>query len=194
MPQKKLNLIEMPDARSWRAWLRRNHKTVDEIWLVYYKTDKKHDMIDYEASVEEALCYGWIDSLVRKLDDVRYARKFTPRKPKSVWSDLNKKRVAKLIKEKRMTKIGQALIDAAKVDGSWDDKPPVTKIALEIHPDFGKALDKNKKARTFFDNLAPSHRKRFIQWINAAKRDATRERRIKEAIEHLKNEITLGMK
>lgn len=149
--------------------------------------------LDYEASVEEALCYGWIDSIIRKLDDARYCRKFTPRKDGSNWSASNRERVARLIAAGRMTEHGMAKVEAAKASGMWEaDTRPPTK--LDVPPELEAALVRNRKARETFDALAPSYRKQYVGWIATAKREATREKRVKEAVRLLARGEKLGMK
>ena len=177
----------------WRKWLTKYHNKVKEVWLIFYKKGTGKPSIDYEAAVEEALCFGWIDSLVRKIDEERYVRKFTPRKDKSVWSELNKKRIKKIIVEGRMTEFGMGKIIAAKKSGKWyeDDRPD---ISLTMPPLFRGALNKNKKAKENFDKLSPSQRKNYIGWIATAKREETIEKRIEESIKMLKQAKKLGMK
>jgi uncharacterized protein YdeI (YjbR/CyaY-like superfamily) len=118
-------LIEMSqdlyvtDRESWRAWLRQNHDRNKEVWLIYYRKHAGKPSILYDDSVEEALCFGWVDSVIKKIDDEKFARKFTPRTSRSRWSEANKKRVEKMIKEGRMTKTGLAIVSDAKDSGQW---------------------------------------------------------------------------
>ena len=177
----------------WRKWLQKNHDKVEEEWLIFYKKGTGKPSIDYEVAVEEALCFGWIDSLVKKIDEERYARKFTPRKDKSVWSESNKKRVKKVIKEGRITEYGLMKIKAAKKSGKWYEelKPD---ISFNIPADFEKALKKNIKAKENFEKLSPSHRKNYIGWIVTAKREKTIQKRIEESIKMLRQGKNLGMK
>jgi len=177
----------------WRDWLSENHATEVGIWLVFYKKDTSKPTIAYEAAVEEALCFGWIDSIIKKIDAARYARKFTPRSEKSNWSPLNKKRANKMIKQGRMTEVGLAKIKAAKKSGLWD-KDPRPEISVDVPPEFAKALARNKKAKESFDKLAPSYRKHYIGWITVAKRPETKKRRIAESIALLEKGQKLGLK
>lgn len=177
----------------WRNWLSRHHATKAEIWLIFYKKETSKPTIPYEAAVEEALCFGWIDSIIKRVDGTKYARKFTPRKDNSNWSELNKKRANKMIKEGRMTDFGLAKIQTAKKTGLWDqDSRP--QISLDIPPEFVKALARNKKAKENFDRLAPSYRKHYIGWIVVAKRAETKKRRIDESIALLEKGKKLGLK
>lgn len=149
--------------------------------------------MDYEEAVEEALCYGWIDSIIKKIDETKFSRKFTPRKEYSKWSPSNKKRVERLIKNDKMTPTGLSKITAAKKSGKWDesDRP---NISFDLPGDFKKALSQNKKAKKFFEQLAPSYQKHFIAWIKIAKKKETRENRIRESIQLLQKREKLGLK
>ena len=188
-----MNQLYIKTSSEWRKWLTKNHNKAEEVWLIFYKKETGKPSMDYETAVEEALCFGWIDSLVRKIDEQRYARKFTPRKDKSVWSELNKERVKKVIIEGRMTKYGLVKIAAAKKSGKWyeDDRPDVL---FKMPPQFSEALNKNKKAKENFSKLSPSQRRFYIGWIATAKKKETKEKRIKEAVKLLKQGSRLGMK
>jgi uncharacterized protein YdeI (YjbR/CyaY-like superfamily) len=186
--------IHITDRDKWRAWLADNFDREAEIWLVYNKKETGLPSIEYGASVEEALCFGWVDSLIKKIDDNRYARKFTPRKEISKWSDHNKKRVEKMIKAGRMTAHGMRLVEAAKKNGCWDRPVERPTLKFTIHPEFQEALDKNSKAKQVFDKLPPSHRKQYLGWIEMAKRPETRRRRIEEALRMLPKGEKLGLK
>ncbi|MHC4569612.1 MAG: YdeI/OmpD-associated family protein [Planctomycetota bacterium] len=181
------------DRDQWRDWLSGHRDAEAGVWLVFYKKATSKPTLEYEAAVEEALCFGWIDSIIKKIDDERYVRKFTPRKDKSDWSALNKKRVAKMLKAGRMTKAGLAKIKAAKKNGSWnhDGKTP---RSLGVPLEFAEALAGNKKAKEHFDKLAPTYRRHYLGWIAAAKRPETKQRRIDESIALLEKGGKLGMK
>ena len=174
-----------PATRSqWRKWLEKNHSSSSGVWLIYYKKDTGKRKFNYAEAVEEALCFGWIDSRPRKLDHQRAMLKFTPRKPKSVWSKLNKQRIEKLIDQKLMTAAGMNKIEAAKKDGSWD-----TLNHADFHADnnslpeyLEKALNKNNKALKNFRAFAPGYRKRFLFWIDSAKTPGTKAARIKQTL------------
>ena len=177
----------------WREWLSGHHAAEAEVWLIFYKKETSKPTIGYEDAVEEALCFGWIDSIIKKIDDARYARKFTPRKDNSKWSALNKKRANKMIKEGRMTDVGLAKIKTAKKTGLWE-KDGRVQISFDVPPEFAKALAQNKKAKKNFDKLAPSYRKQYIGWIKVAKRAETKKRRIEESLILLEKGEKLGMK
>ncbi|MBN2182791.1 MAG: YdeI/OmpD-associated family protein [Sedimentisphaerales bacterium] len=186
--------LYIPDRSRWRHWLAKNHdKEKNGIWLVFYKKETKKPNLEYEHAVEEAICFGWIDSIIKKIDESKYARKFTPRKNGSLWSKLNKKRAAKMIKQGLMTEAGLAKIKIAKREGLWD-KDPRAKISFDIPDEFAAALAKNKKAKENFNKLAFTYRRHYIGWIATAKRDQTKKRRIAESIALLEQGKKLGLK
>ena len=170
--------FEPSDRADWRRWLRRNGARATGVWMVFRKGAARQ--ITYEAAVEEALCFGWIDSLMRPIDDTRYKQYFTQRKPRSNWSALNKRRVETLIAKKLMTRAGLAKIDAAKQDGSWTRLDAVE--AMIVPDDFARALAKNRKAKAFFDASAPSSRKGALYWINSVKSADLRAKRIAHVV------------
>ena len=185
--------LHVTDRDEWRDWLSRHHATEAEIWLVFHRKETGKQAIPYEVAVEEALCFGWIDSIIKKIDATRYARKFTPRKDNSNWSALNKKRADKMMQAGRMTEWGLAKIQAARERGLWDQESrPQT--SPDIPPEFAQALAQNMKASENFDKLAPSYRKHYTGWIGAAKKAETRRLRIAEAIALLERGEKLGMK
>jgi uncharacterized protein YdeI (YjbR/CyaY-like superfamily) len=154
---------------------------------VFYKEHTRLLSLPYEDSVREALCFGWIDSLVKRLDDDRYARKFTPRKPTSKWSDINRKRWAELKADGLLTPAGLA---TAPTDNTYAPKPEIPNLPAYI----AKALKANPKAWSFFQKLAPTYRRHFVCWIHTAKRPETRENRIRESITLLAAGRKLGLK
>lgn len=174
---------------SWRAWLSENHDSVREVWLVFFKKHTGKPNISYDAAVEEALCFGWIDSIIKKIDEDRYARKFTPRTDTCKWSASNLKRVKKLKASGRMTEIG-----LAKLGPDVRPQRPPSQRTLRVPKYFREALDRNQKAAQFFDELAPSYRRHFIGWVSSAKREETRQRRLTEAIALLAQRKKLGLK
>lgn len=178
----------------WRAWLEKNHETEKEVWLIYYKKHTNQPRIPYDDAVEEALCFGWIDSLVQKIDDERYAQKFTPRKNSSQWSELNRKRIRKLLKEGKMTQAGLAKIGDGVLEAEERSKSERKPKELVMPSYLSEALKENKKAWENFNNLAPSYRRQYVGWIATAKKEETRQKRIREAIERLTRNEKLGMK
>ena len=192
--KRNMKNVYVKNRNQWRNWLEKNHDREEKgIWLVFYKKKTNMPSLDYEDAVEEAVCFGWIDSIIKKIDDEKYARKFTPRKDKSLWSQLNKKRVNKMIKEGKMAEAGLAKIKKAKKTGVWQ-KEPRPQLSFDMPPEFAKALAKNKKAKENFDALADSYRKYYIGWIAYAKRPETKKKRIAESIALLEQGKKLGLK
>ena len=174
---------------SWREWLQKNHDACREVWLVFYKKHTGRMNIDYDTAVEEALCFGWIDSIIKRLDDDRFARKFTPRTNTGNWSALNIRRARALIESGRMTDVGRA-----KLPRNMQPQAAVSSRPLLVPPFFADALAQHPSARNFFDQLAPSYRRNIIYWVCSAKRAETQKRRLAEAISLLAEGKKLGMK
>ena len=165
----------------FRAWLDKNYAKAPEMWLKFAKKDSGIKTVSYQEAVEVALCYGWIDGLVRRLDDDYYIQRFTPRRPKSKWSKINRDKVEELIKAGKMTPAGLAEIERAKADGRWDaayDSPST----IEVPDDLRRALARNAKARRFFEKLNKSNRYAVLYQIHDAKRPETRARRIEKFV------------
>ncbi|MEM9999194.1 MAG: YdeI/OmpD-associated family protein [Bacteroidota bacterium] len=172
--------VEVTSRAAWRAWLAAHHTQPDGIWLVTYKKHTGGRYVDYDSIVEEALCFGWIDSLPRKLDADRTMLYVSPRKPGSIWSRLNKQRIEALEADGRMTEIGRAKIEAAKADGSWTLYDDVENLV--IPDDLAAALASAPAAEAAFDGFSASSKKGVLWWIKSAKRDATRAKRIAETV------------
>lgn len=189
-----MNKIAVANRAEWRKWLSENHDKEQEVWLVYYKKGTGKSSIGYGASVEEALCFGWVDSLIKKLDEDRYVRKFTPRRSGSKWSASNKKRVEKMLKAGLMTEYGMQKVEAAQQDGSWDEPDQRPELTFAMLPEFEQALIVNMKAREAFYSLSATHQKQYLGWIEVAKRPDTRERRIAESIRLLEQGKKLGLR
>jgi uncharacterized protein YdeI (YjbR/CyaY-like superfamily) len=175
MKQLLVNSVE-----AWRQWLQKNHDKENEIWLLFYKKEAKKISIEYEDAVEEALCFGWIDSTVKSMDEERYRQLFTPRNPKSGWSELNMRRMEQLIKEGRMTEAG-----LSKYQNSAAHRSTTRDLDNVTPPGLMEALEKDAEAMAYFNKLPPSQTKLFFRWINGAKRDETKQKRIKESVELL---------
>ncbi len=178
----------------WRKWLAENHAREREgVWLVLHKKQAGKAFLTYEEALQEALCFGWIDSILRNLNATTYCRKFSPRKDNSRWSNANKSRVGRLIETGAMTGFGVAKIEAAKKRGNWEIDPrPV--ISLDPPRELAEALARNRKANDFFAQLAPSCRKQFIGWIVTAKTEKTRAHRVRESLKLLESGQKLGLK
>jgi uncharacterized protein YdeI (YjbR/CyaY-like superfamily) len=182
------------NRKEWRAWLKKNFKKEKEIWLVYYKKHTGKPRVAYNDAVEEALCFGWIDSNLQKINDEKYAQKFTPRNPDSKWSKLNITRMKKLIVEKKMTKAGLIKIDPKLLNDKKQTNSKPRKKDLVIPEKISNALKVNKLAWKNFNNLASSYKRLYVLWIMNAKREETFNKRVDEAITLLEQNKKLGMK
>ena len=175
-----LETVDVGSVAGWHSWLEKNHTAKRGVWLVFHRPDSGVSSIAYGEALDEALAYGWIDSVIMRIDESKYARKFTPRRPYSIWSSLNIARVARLSKEGKMTRWG---LDAfAKRTDEVSVLERINAEGVKIPLDLKNALRKNRKAWTNFERMAPSHRKRYLIWITGAKRPETRQRRISEAV------------
>ena len=188
MAVKKLKTLTVRGLQQWREWLEAHHAAEDEIWLVFPKRHTLAQSISYDDAIEEALCFGWVDSLVKRLDDDRYARKFTPRKADSRWSTINRQRYAKLKAAGRLAAPGLA---RAPTKRSGDAPRPALSA---VPPYIETRLKANARAWKFFEQLAPSYRRAYIGWIDSAKREETRQKRLREAITLLAARQKLGLK
>lgn len=188
MPSNAPDTLEVRDRQEWRRWLEEHHDSSSEIWLVFYKKHTGVRTLSYNDSVEEAICFGWIDSLVKRLDEDRYARKFTPRKPSSKWSTSNRRRYESLQLRGLLTPAGLK----RPPSGRSGDAP---KPSLHEIPEYiEKGLQSKPKARENFEKLAPSYRREYIAWIDSARKDDTRRRRLSEALSRLEAGKRLGLK
>lgn len=177
----RLEQVEVADRAEWRAWLAKHHTRTEGIWLIRWKKVRADKYITYEAIVEEALCFGWIDATARPLDAERSMQLLCPRKPKSIWSKVNKARVERLIADKHMTPAGSKAIETAKANGSWTSLDAVE--ALVMPPDLAKALAKSKAAKKHYEAFPPSARKYILWHIGSARTEPTRAKRIREIVE-----------
>ena len=170
-----------PKTRAeWRQWLAKHHDSAPGVWFVVWKKASGNASPSYDEQVEEALCFGWIDSRPQRIDDERAALLFTPRKPKSVWAATNKARVERLIAQERMQPAGLAAIEVAKQNGSWH---ALTDVDAMIEPDdLVAALAREPAARRHWDAFPPGERKRLLYWITSAKRPETRAKRVEETV------------
>ena len=191
---KLANELYVTNRDDWREWLEKNYETEKEIWLVYYKKHTGKPSVPYTDSVEEALCFGWIDSIIKRIDDEKYVRKFTPRKEKSRWSALNVKRVKKMINTGKMKPRGLELYNYAAKHGLLPAPDQAIRKELDIPQFINQSLSKNKIAKDTFKSLAPSHKRQYIGWVMDAKKEETRMRRLKEMIQLLSEGKKLGLK
>jgi uncharacterized protein YdeI (YjbR/CyaY-like superfamily) len=184
--KKTIATLDLRSRQEWRDWLAAHHGAQTEIWLLFHKKHTGVACLSYAESVEEALCYGWVDSLIKRLDEDRYARKFTPRKVDSRWSEINRRRYADLAARGLLAAPGLA---RPPTDRDYDRSQPATL------PDYiASRLKRNKRAWKNFASLAPSYRRNLVAWIHSAKREATRQKRLNEAVALLAAGKELGMK
>jgi uncharacterized protein YdeI (YjbR/CyaY-like superfamily) len=165
-------------SQQWRTWLQKNHAKKQSVWLMCYKASSGKPSISWSEAVDEALCFGWIDSIRKSVDDEAFVQFFSKRKPTSAWSKINKEKIERLMEEKRMAPAGLASIETAKQNGSWTILDAVEK--LTIPKDLEKAFKANKDSKKFFLSLSKSNQKMILQWITFAKREETRQKRINE--------------
>lgn len=181
------------DARTiehWRAWLDKHHASASEIWLIFHKKHTGTASVAYLDALDEALCYGWIDSLVRRIDDDRYTRKFTPRKGGSKWSAINRKRYAELEAAGRLAPAGKT----RSPKGAAVARPPKIALPVKLPAYIARGLKSVPAAWEYFRTLSPSHQKHYMMWIHMAKQQETKERRLAEAIRLLSKKQKLGLK
>lgn len=175
------NTFYPSNREAWRNWLHENHKQKDSVWLIYFKKNSKKPSIAYSDAVDEALCFGWIDSKAKPLDYESYMQFFCKRKEKSVWSKINKAKIESLTKRGLMMEAGLEIIEKAKQNGSWTilDEPE----ALIVPTDLSKAFENKTDARNYFESLSRSDKRNILQWLVLAKKEETRKKRIDEIVE-----------
>lgn len=195
---KELEYKHFGNRQEFRNWLQKYHDVSPGIWMLFYKKQSGTEGIEYSEALEEALCFGWIDSIIKKIDYDKYARKITPRTNIKKWSDFNKKIVAELIEKGEMTEAGLKKIDSYLKTGKveWEVEKSKEKVRKEIEiPGFIiEELGKNEPALINFNNLAPTYKRHYVLWITYAKRQETVQKRLIEAIDLLKENKKLGLK
>jgi uncharacterized protein YdeI (YjbR/CyaY-like superfamily) len=169
------------DSRGWRAWLEKNHSAQSEIWLLHSKKGGHRDCLELQEGVDEALCFGWIDSRLVTIDKEHFALRYTPRRPDSVWSRRNRERAEKLIESGRMTEAGLAIIEAAKRRGTWQ-AAYTDRERVAVPPELTNALSLNVDAMANFAGFPISSQNMYVRWVMAAKTDRTLARRIAEVV------------
>ncbi|WP_235524200.1 YdeI family protein [Pedobacter sp. Hv1] len=178
--EKDIESICPSSREEWRQWLLENHSSKQAVWLVYYKKKTNQPTLSWSEAVDEALCFGWIDSLKKTLDEETFTQFFCKRKPNSVWSKINKEKVQQLIAKGLMTSMGHESIETAKQNGSWTTLDDAEE--LKIPQDLQKALEAKADSMDFFLSLSKSARKSILQWLLLAKRAETRQKRIDEVV------------
>jgi uncharacterized protein YdeI (YjbR/CyaY-like superfamily) len=168
----------------FRNWLEKNHDSATEIWVGFWKKSSGKSGLNYQQALDEALCYGWIDGLAHKYDEMSYMQRFSPRKSKSLWSKINTQNVERLIKEGKMTKAGLDVVEAAKIDGRWDKAYEASSNA-KVPEDFIKELKKNQKAYAFFKTLNKANCYHIIFQLHNTRKIETRKNKIEKFIQKL---------
>jgi uncharacterized protein YdeI (YjbR/CyaY-like superfamily) len=178
---KEIETFYPKSRQEWRNWLHDNHVKKQSVWLIYYKKKSNTPTVIYSEAVDEALCFGWIDSKAKSLDEEKFMQFFSRRKKNSVWSKVNKEKVERLICEGLMTKAGYEIIETAKQNDSWTILDEAE--SLIIPDDLNKAFEKRPNAKKYFLDLSRSDKRNILQWLVVAKRQETRQKRITEIVE-----------
>lgn len=189
-----MNKLYAGSIEDWRSWLDRNHDREDMVWLVFRKKGKGPVPFDYQQALDEALCMGWVDSLLKRIDDETYMRKFTPRKSTSMWSERNKQRVEELILEGRMRPQGMRAVEAARENGMWDKKIIPPEVDESLPGVLLSAFQDRPDARDHYFAMPARAQKQFNIWINMAKRPETIRKRVSESLCLLQKGEELGLK
>lgn len=189
MSIKKRETLYFESDREWREWLFINHETSTGIYLILYSVNSETPSMRWEEAVRVSLCFGWIDSTTKRIDEEKRQQLFTPRKSKSVWSRLNKTHIEDLIQTGLMHESGLKKIEAAKKDGSWKALDDVEN--LKVPKDLLTAFQNNSVAYKNYKNFSPSYRKNYLYWLNSAKRTETRDKRISEIIRHCNENLKM---
>lgn len=175
--------LRFRDAQEWHRWLERNHDRSDGVWLILRKKAAEIDVVSYEEALEEALCYGWIDSRLERIDDEIHRQRFSPRRRGSIWSKANVRRVERLTADGRMRDAGLRRVRDAKENGRWAEAYESRIPSHRMPKDLKDALDADPRARKNFSALAESYRRNYIAWVVGAKTEATRGKRIAKVVE-----------
>ncbi len=190
MPE--VDALRFTTRGAWRRWLARNHGRSRGVWLFIRKKGKVARGLRYDEAVEEALCFGWIDSRVRAHDEVYFVQWYSPRKDKSVWSQTNKRRVARLVEGGRMTPAGLERVEVAKRNGRWGARTGGGG-SVRAPPDLTAALRADPSALRGWRSLPPSSRRTYVHWINDARRPETRGRRVRDVVDRSRRGVRAGM-
>ncbi len=188
MSKKDLATFCPKSRAEWRNWLSKNHQSEQSVWLVYYKAFTNVASLSWSEAVDEALCFGWIDSTKKTLDEERYMQYFSKRKPNSNWSKINKEKVEQLIQNGLMAPSGLLSIETAKKNGSWTFLNAVE--ALVLPEDLKIALSDQPEAMVYYEGLSKSIKKSLLYWVISAKRSETRQKRVLEIAENAGQKLT----
>lgn len=178
MPHQETETFYPANPQEWRKWLQQNHDKKESVWLIYDKNASNKRPLTWSEAVDEALCFGWIDSKSKSIDEGTYMQFFSKRKPNGPWSKINKEKIEKLIEDEKMTQAGLDCIEKAKQNGSWTILDEVEELI--VPQDLEKALDQYPEAKDYFLGLSKSVRKMMLTWVSFAKQAETRQKRINE--------------
>ena len=184
--------VTFKSKTAWRKWLQKNHATEDHVWLVHLKKHVKKPGLRHDEAIEEALCFGWIDGKLISIDDETFMLRYSPRRKNSLWSKINRTKAEELIRQEKMTEAGFAKIQEAKENGKWDAAYS-SKASPVLPDDLQAALKKNKKAWENFQNFANSYRNMYIGWVDDARREPTRNKRIAEVVRRSAQNVKPGI-
>jgi len=179
-----VEFLTFENPLAWRSWLSLHHATAKEAWVIHYKKGLRPGSLTYEQALDEALCFGWIDGLLQRVDEERFALRYSPRKPGSVWSAGNVQRVERLIREGRLTEAGLQKIREAQANGEWAAALQ-REDTRRLPPDLEEALQAHPGSMAAFEALTASQKKSYIWWVTDAKREATRQKRIQTILDGL---------
>ncbi|HEY5824479.1 MAG TPA: YdeI/OmpD-associated family protein [Cyclobacteriaceae bacterium] len=187
MQKKEIETFRPTSQQAWRQWLKQNHRSQESVWLILYKKEANKPTINWSDAVDEALCFGWVDSKRKPFDEEKFLQFFSKRKPNGTWSKVNKEKIERLIAAEQMTKAGLKVIEAAKQNGSWTILDEVEKLI--IPKDLTKEFKAWPGSKDFFLSLSKSVRKAILQWLVLAKQQETRQRRMSEIAELASQEL-----
>jgi uncharacterized protein YdeI (YjbR/CyaY-like superfamily) len=179
--EKEIQTFYPKSRLDWREWLQVNHDKKQSVWLIYYKKKSNIPTVTYNEAVDEALCFGWIDSKSKPIDEHKFMQFFSRRKEKSIWSKINKDKIERLTNEGLMTKAGFEIVEKAKQNGSWTILDEAEALIIPI--DLEKEFETRPNAKQYFLSLSRSDKRNILQWLTLAKRQETRQKRITEIVE-----------
>jgi len=181
------------NRNEFRKWLEKNHAKQTEQWILFYKVHTKKKSLRYAEAVEECLCFGWIDGIVKRIDDEKHAQRYTPRNPKSIWSKVNKARAEKMIEQGKMTDAGLVKIKEAKKSGWWQNAYTTSRGEHEMSAEMKKVLMSDRQAWKNFQNFGKRYQNTYIFWVNYAKREETKKKRMQIVLERAKKNLPPGI-